>query len=267
MRPAHCVVTRPADEAATWVRALQQRGIAAVALPLIAVCPVADPQAVQALWARMGSYDAVMFVSAAAAVHAFACRPATADLPAQAWAPGPATAAALGRCGVPHARIRQPASDAVQWDSESLWRVVGPGVGAGMRVLVVRGADDERESMRPAGAVPTGGTGREWLTAQLRAAGAQVDHVAAYRRIPPSWDASRQQEAAALQGPQVLWLFSSSHALRNLRALMPALDWSATQALATHPRIAEAARRAGFGVVWPSRPAVADVITVIESIR
>ncbi|MGE3348297.1 MAG: uroporphyrinogen-III synthase, partial [Ramlibacter sp.] len=37
------------------------------------------------------------------------------------------------------------------------------------------------------------------------------------------------------------------------------------RAVATHPRIAQAAREAGFGVVCESRPALADVVASIES--
>lgn len=257
MRPACCVVTRPAAEAATWVRGLRQEGFDALALPLITVEPVADAAPVSAAWARMADYDAVMFVSAAAAAHAFARRPPGALLPRQAWAPGPGTAAALRRCGVPEHTLRQPAADSAQWDSEALWRVVGPGVAPGAQVLVVRGEEEGADASR--------GAGREWLAGQLRAAGAGVDYLVAYRRGMPAWDAGERERAAALQGPQVLWLFSSSQAVGHLGRLLPGQDWSATPALATHPRIAEAARRAGFGVVWPSRPAMAEVVATLKS--
>ncbi|MGJ4749178.1 hypothetical protein ACQV5M_22630, partial [Leptospira sp. SA-E8] len=47
--------------------------------------------------------------------------------------------------------------------------------------------------------------------------------------------------------------------IRNLRRLLPRQDWRQARALATHARIAQAAREAGFGQVEISRPALADV--------
>ncbi|HSM22118.1 MAG TPA: uroporphyrinogen-III synthase, partial [Rubrivivax sp.] len=95
----------------------------------------------------------------------------------------------------------------------------------------------------------------------LRGRGAVVDFVAAYRRLAPALDADgRALLAAALQRPREhLWIFSSSEAIGRLRELAPAADWSAARALVTHPRIADAARAAGFGEVRQSAPAAAVV--------
>ena len=41
----------------------------------------------------------------------------------------------------------------------------------------------------------------------------------------------------------------------------------AARAVATHPRIADAARAAGFGVVRLSRPTLDDVVRVVASIE
>ncbi|MDQ3273162.1 MAG: uroporphyrinogen-III synthase, partial [Pseudomonadota bacterium] len=60
-----------------------------------------------------------------------------------------------------------------------------------------------------------------------------------------------------------VWLFSSSEAVGHL----PPGDWSQGRALATHPRIAEAARAAGWGVVVESRPTLADIVASIESMQ
>ena len=62
-----------------------------------------------------------------------------------------------------------------------------------------------------------------------------------------------------------LWLLSSSQALEHLCAALPGQDWRQARALATHPRIAQAARNAGFGEVRECRPALADVAASIES--
>ncbi|WP_415139457.1 uroporphyrinogen-III synthase [Ottowia sp.] len=124
----------------------------------------------------------------------------------------------------------------------------------GLRVLIVRGGDAQGRL-----------AGRHWLAEQLRAAGAVVDQVVAYRRRAPVLDAAQRAlaEAAAQGGSR--WLFSSSEAIANLRAALPAQDWSAAAALATHPRIAEAARAAGFGRVRDVPPSLDAVVASIES--
>jgi uroporphyrinogen-III synthase len=48
--------------------------------------------------------------------------------------------------------------------------------------------------------------------------------------------------------------------------MAPELSWHQARCVATHPRIAEAARAAGFAVVCESRPAMADLIASIESL-
>ena len=47
------IVTRPEREALQWVASLQARGIAAQALPLIAITPPADTGALQAARTRV----------------------------------------------------------------------------------------------------------------------------------------------------------------------------------------------------------------------
>ncbi|WP_326536436.1 uroporphyrinogen-III synthase [Pseudorhodoferax sp.] len=250
------LVTRPLREALHWCEQLRARGVAAEPLPLIDITAT-DPVPVAAAWAGLAGCHAAMFVSANAAEAFFAARPAAAAWPAQvgAWATGPGTARALQLAGVPAAALVAPAADAPQFDSETLWRLVGgdPAL-AGARVLIVRGADADG---RP--------SGRPWLAAQLEAAGAQVHELAAYARRRPAWDAATHAQAAAATA--ALWLFSSSDAVRHLQQLLPNADWRGTRALATHARIAEAARDAGFGQVQTVRPVLDDMVASIESQR
>jgi uroporphyrinogen-III synthase len=250
------VVTRPAQEAQRWVERLRARAIDAVALPLLAIGPAPDPAALQAARATLGGYAAVMFVSANAVQGFFSQgRPAW-PATARAWAPGPATAEALREQGVPAAAMDAPPPDAGQFDSESLWAVVAGQLGPGDRLLLVRGADAQGRSQ-----------GREWLAAQLGAAGVQVDVVCAYSRAVPTWSAQQHALAAGAAGAGGLWLFSSSEAAANLRQLLPAADWRQARALATHPRIAAAVRALGFAEVRECRPGFDEVVGSIESIR
>lgn len=261
------LVTRPQDDAARWVKAFAHHGIDAISLPLIEIRPAADTGAVLAAWRELDRFAALMFVSAAAVEHFFAdasgvARHWPADVVTRAWAPGPGTAAALMRHGVPARQIDAPAPDSGQFDSEALWRKVGPTVAAGQRVLVVRGSDrdpgDASES-------PGRGQGRDWLAHRLTEAGARVEFVVAYRRAAPVQSQLRQAISQLDASCTWLWLFTSSQAIENLTRAVPAHDWSTAKALVTHPRIGVAARAAGFGVVQESRPALEDVVSSIKS--
>lgn len=271
-RVARLIVTRPAAEAAHWVQVLHAHGWPAHALPLIGIGEPTSAQARAALQAWRADWqraDALMFVSGAAVSHFFAEGVAlpTAPSTTRFWAPGPGTARlltqALATLGVAVDRIDSPPQDAAQFDSEHLWPVVAPQVHAGSRILIVRGLSVDA----PPGGGPVAGNGRDWLIRQCRAAGARVDGCVAYERRPPllgEGDAQRMLEATKAGS---VWLFSSSEALAALRVLQPQANWRAATALATHPRIAQAARETGFGRVIESRPSLPDVLRALESER
>jgi len=271
------IITRPLRDARRWLQAFAQHGIDATAMPLIEIRPVSDARAVQAAWAKLPAYTALMFVSASAVDHFFAGSPGPYQgAPgggARLWATGPGTVAALERHGVPRQRIDAPDADAGQFDSEALWQKVGAMVRSGERVLIVRGSDHDPVPLpgagEPIGAVESAhpaGVGRDWLAQQLALAGAQVGFVVAYWRAAPTPDAQWLERARAAAQDATIWLFTSGEAIANLLALLPGQDWSHARALATHPRIAQAARNAGFGVVWTSRPALLDVVASIKSV-
>lgn len=254
------LVTRPADQAAQWVQALQGHGIQAQALPLIGIEPAMDPEPVRAAWEGLHGYRLLVFVSPNAVSRFFAHRPA-----GQAWpatlpvaSPGPGTSAALLAEGVPAACLIEPAADAAQFDSESLWQQLTARHWRGARVLIVRGEG-----------------GREWLAGQFEAAGAEVVFLSAYRRAAPRLDASALAVLAdALARPRRhLWLFSSSEAIHHLHAQLQrqpatkaAPTLAASLAVTTHPRIAERAREAGFGHVHGCRPSIDAVVACIQSL-
>lgn len=239
------LVTRPEPQASEWVAALQARGQAAQALPLLQIeaDPAFAPQVAQA-WRDLAAVALVMFVSPNAVARFFAQAPGATAWPAATWAAatGPGTVRALQAAGVPEGRILAPRADAAAFDADTLWAdALVHHDWQGRRVLIVRGE-----------------TGRDWLAGQLRAAGAVLDIVSAYRSVPAIWtEASRQQVSDALQSPaRALWLFSSSRAIEILSdhlAGQGALT-SAWQALATHPRIAATARAAGYARVLEIRP-------------
>ncbi len=263
-------ITRPAQEAATWVASLVDAGWPAMAFPLIDIGPPADPvllAARDAIRQDAYRYDALMFVSGAAVAHFFEgldilpWRPAT-----RFWAPGPATGRrlveALAWHGVSPDRVDMPAADADNFDSEALWPVVQPMVRPGTRVLLVRGCSRGAD---PASAGDIPGQGRNWLIERCREAGAVVEGCVAYERGVPRWTEERVRLARQGMRPGHAWLFSSSESIDHLARMPGAADWREACALATHPRIAERASRIGFGLVVRLRPTLQDLLSALES--
>ncbi|MDD2926891.1 uroporphyrinogen-III synthase [Rhodoferax sp.] len=267
------IVTRVQPQAARWVKLLAPR-FDAVALPLIDIQPLADTRALQVAGQRWADYAAVMFVSSAAVDHFFASNLALARIKrtqqaikTRAWAPGPATRAALLAHGLAAEWVDSPAAEGGQFDSEALWQQVQTQIGPGARVLIVRGdTQTEDDPDGPAGSVSVQGVGRDWLAQRLRQAGAVVDFVVAYRRGAPVWGPHERSLATAAARDGSVWLFSSAEAINHLPSLLPGQSWAQARAVATHPRIAEAARCLGFGVVSESRPTLPEVLASIESV-
>ena len=205
------LVTRPEREAGPWVQALQAEGVRAEAFPLIEIAPLDDVQALQSAWQLVPRCLAVMFVSANAVRFFMATQPAGLDVQAcRAWATGPGTQADLLAAGWP----------------------------AGSTVLIVRGADATGQR-----------AGRDWLAQQIEDVGLQLAQTVAYVRRAPALSDAQQARAQQTLHSSMWWLFSSSEAALHLQQACPGLDLSQAQALATHPRIAERLRLAGWGRV------------------
>jgi uroporphyrinogen-III synthase len=244
------IVTRPAAQAAGWVEALRAAGVDAVALPLIGIEPLADTSALAAAWHVLDRYALVMFVSANSVEQFFAARPAGAAWPVAvpAGSTGPGTTRALRDQGVSH--IEAPDEAAGRFDTEALWERLRHWPWPGQQVLVVRGEQ-----------------GRDWLADTLRAQGAAIHALAAYRRLPPvAGDTTRALIATALAEPEATrWLISSSEALQHLASLAPGADWRRSHAWCGHPRIAASARAAGFGHVEEVGPTTEAVLARLQS--
>ncbi|MDO9313623.1 MAG: uroporphyrinogen-III synthase [Burkholderiaceae bacterium] len=258
------IVTRPAAQAMPWVQSLQRQGITAVALPLIQIAAALNTGSVAEAWQHLAEARLVMFVSANAVEQFFALRPESSAWPAnaQAGSPGPGTTRALLDAGVRMSQIIEPSPNSAQFDSESLWERLRDQDWQGVPVRVVRG-----------------GGGRDWLADTLRAHGAVVSFVSAYRRTAPTWNAEMHTllaEALARPGEHV-WFFSSSESIDHLmnhvtnlprqpNSHVPVGLPAGARALTTHPRIARRAEQVGFSPVWQCPPTLADVVACIQSI-
>jgi uroporphyrinogen-III synthase len=281
------IVTRPRLEADAWVKQLRALNFDAVALPLIHIGAPTDNQAVTKAWTNLHQYRAVMFVSSNAVRYfhplnitlagefiAYAAIKNIVNLDDSAsypklprmWATGPGTRDALLAQSVPGDLIDSPASDAAQFDSETLWNIVKHQVKSGDKVLIVRGSSQGLKDANRTESVKM--DGRPWLVDQLTAAGVQVDIVVSYERRAPVFDSTELALLRHASTDPSIWLLSSSEAVANLKTILD-LNWpnakTSARAIATHPRIAQAARNAGFGVVYESRPLLVDVVASIES--
>jgi uroporphyrinogen-III synthase len=151
------VVTRPARQAARFLRLLEERGARAVAFPTIAVEPVPlAPDARREL--EVGQLDWIVFTSANAVEHA----PSSVPPGARIAAIGRATARTIEALG-----LRVDALPAAGADTEGLLALPAFADMTGRRVLIVKGVG-----------------GRDALRAGLAARGAQVVVAEVYRRVP-----------------------------------------------------------------------------------
>jgi uroporphyrinogen-III synthase len=279
------IVTRPAAQAAQWVDALTAQGFDTHSFPLIEIADALLTNQRQALHTRAAQMDVCMWVSSNAVGYFFnENRLLTQVNTAQAaielivnrklrhWATGPGTVAALQQHGVPLAQIDAPDAHAAQWDSAALWQRVAGQVQAGTQVLIVRGTD-----------VGTPSASRDDLAQQIRAAGGAVEFAAVYARHAPAFTAAQMAWAQHAASDGSVWILTSSQAVTHLPAIAAAAAasaqgghqegnqaghqgaWGQARCVATHERIAQAARAVGFAVVCTSRPGIADVVQSLKS--
>ncbi len=163
---AKAVLTR--DDVASYAPALASLGLETVAMPVTRTAPPADPDAL--VRALADDYSAIVIASARAAAAV-----AAAGTPhGEVWAVGPATLRALADAGI---GATYPAG---VHDGESLARaIVAARAISGKRVLV-----------------PRSQTGRPDAADLLRAAGADVVEVVAYRTIATPIDGNALRDAA-----------------------------------------------------------------------
>lgn len=230
------VITRPRAQADALARQVEAIGREAVVLPLLEIVPLPDQSELIRTLSGLRRYAMVAFVSPNAIDAAFAH---IADWPREVTLAvlGEGSRAALARHGLHagNASIVSP-QDPSRSDSENLLQSLDLAALAGKEVLIVRGE-----------------SGRELMADGLRAAGALVTTVAAYRRsVPEMTPALRAQLLSLLDGDND-WIITSSEALRGLLALVGELGapeyvakMQQQRVIIPHARIAETAKSLGL---------------------
>jgi len=249
------VITRPASQSDSLAQKVAAIGREAVLFPLLDIRPLADPAALKAALAEIGSYAMVAFVSPNAIDAAFALAPAwPRDIVFAVMGEG--SRAALARHGITDAtaRVASP-QDKERTDSQTLLATLDLDALRGRRVLIVRGE-----------------TGRELLADELRAAGVDVTQVAGYRRCAPELDAARAAQLCSLLERRCDWIITSSEALRFL--LPMAERCAGTEGVAKlqhqhlvvpHARIEETARALGFADVTLTGSGDERILAALQS--
>ena len=222
------MITREAS--ARYTAVLAPLGLEVVAFPVTRTEPARDPRVLARAIAQ-GGYAAVLVASARAAEALHVAR-GDHVLP-EVWAVGPATARALAAAGI---AAEVPAAAR---DGRTLARaLVAVRPLAGLRVLVPRAED-----------------GRDEAIAILRAAGAEVDAITAYRTVATAGDAPELAPGlAVLRDAAVCAVFAPSQ-VAALDALVPIRAITA-RLVAIGQTTAAALREAGAAQV-----AVADAPT------
>jgi uroporphyrinogen-III synthase len=230
------VVTRPREYARVLAGELESLGATVLVMPLLQIEPMraADADVLEGVLQDVSRYDWIVFTSAngvAAVQEHLAGKLAGASLAAV----GPATAAAVKRLGV------EPAFVPERFAADEI--ADGLGDLEGSRVLL-----------------PQADIAEPWLAERLRAKGAIVDAVVAYRTV--AVDPSAVEAAELEHGADAVTLASASGArsLAALAAKYPGVAKALERGLlvAIGPKTAEAAREVGLTVGLVADEATAE---------
>ncbi len=128
------------------------------------------------------------------------------------------------------------------WDSEGLWQEL-QGLKwdwTNKKIVIFKGEG-----------------GRDWLADTLNKAGATIETISTYTRIPLDVDNPAWQAIGEMDFSKSLWLLTSSEAVRYLGDTAKdrfAQTLGSASALCPHHNIADAAELIGFGEVFTTEP-------------
>ncbi len=221
------VVTRPREQAAALSVPLRRLGANVVEIPTIEIRPAQDFGNLDHAIEELEAYDLAIFTSANGVRYFLERLDASSkDLRAlrgRICAIGPATQEALERF---HLKVDVVAREYV---AEGLLKALASENLAGKRVLIARAA-----------------VARDVLPIELRARGALVDVVEAYRTVPPENLATRTQAIA--QGKNRWITFTSSSTVQNLVDAMGANEFRGCRVASIGPVTSATLRNHGIAV-------------------
>ncbi len=232
----HVVITRPTGQAEHLATLLVEQGMHPIFFPVLTIHDCADITPVLEAAIALDTYDLAVFVSPNAIEKALDI-----ILPRRAW-PAHVPALALGKMSE-QALIRRGVTHVIspplRFDSEALLELPELMAVTGKRIIIFRGE-----------------TGRELLGETLMARGAEVHHVACYRRLASKADPGpllKRWEAGTLDAVTL----TSSEGLRCFFTMIGHLGqaWlKKTPVFVTHQRIATQASALGLQQVIPTAP-------------
>jgi uroporphyrinogen-III synthase len=249
------IVTRPSGQARQLIEvltlAIQNSGVAkhslpeVISLPLLTIVPKADAALADHIATVLSDADLAIFVSPNAIESVMRLLERDWQTFSKQIIPigvmGGSSQLALRNHGIGNevnpTPIIMPKLN-TQWDSEGLWHE--------LQTLNWNWVDKKVVIFKGEG-------GRDWLADTLKNAGANVETISSYTRIPldidnPAWQAIHEMDFS-----KSLWLLTSSEAVRYLGTVMKdqfTQDLSAASALCPHHNIADAAEIIGFGEVF-----------------
>lgn len=231
---ARVLVTRPEGTERSLVTMLRDEGADPICAPAIAIAPPADPAPLQAAIRALGQFAWVVFTSANG-VRAVLDALYEADLDARAFgtakvlAIGPATAATLRERG-----IRADLVPTEYRGEAAAAALIGVGDVRGRRILL-----------------PRAEVARDALPDALRAAGASLDVVAAYRNVAPD-EATRERLATLIHERAIdVVTFTAPSTVREVLAILGpdgVTQLAALRVASIGPVTTEAAVKAGVRV-------------------
>ena len=249
------VVTRPSGQARQLIEVLtssiEQSGVAKrslpeiASLPLLTIVPKADHSLADHIATTLKDADLAIFVSP----NAIECVMRLLERDWQDFSKkiipigvmGGSSKLALQNHGIGQEKNPTPVlipKDHERWDSEGLWQE-----------LQSLSWDFKNKKI----IIFKGEGGREWLADTLLNAGATVEAISVYTRVPldlanPAWHVIREMDFS-----KSLWLLTSSEAVRYLGQVVKdqfPQGLQTASALCPHHNITEAAQAIGFGEVF-----------------
>ena len=246
------VVTRSLEQAGELIEMLEERGAEAIPAPTIRIAPPEDTDALQQACADAGTFDWIVFTSGNAVDYFMECLLAISDVRdlkgVRICTIGPSTAARLARYGI---RVDLTPGE---FRAESVVEALkGTGDLARQRFLL-----------------PRANIARDLLAEELRAAGAEVVDVAAYRTLPasPERDGGPDIYRMLLDRQIDAVTFTSASTVRNFVAALgheQAVDLLGSTVVASiGPVTAEAAQQLEIAThVMPARYTIPDLVDAL----